>query len=178
VAGTLEPPYPPLAWDLYFWTGPFVLPAWAGFRSRRERDRPRDFTPPVSDGSASLNVMTPGDGPAPPAPAQAAAYLHLVEHQEEIRDAILKSVLRNYDGDQMPDLQDPEELRPLIGLSGVNIFTVAKDGIAYVGFEFRCTWEEEHGLGAMTHAGRVVGVGHADMGILEWIAEQDAKQAH
>lgn len=59
--------------------------------------------------------------------------------------------------------------------SGVVVHAVVRDGAAYVGYEFACAWDEEHGLGAMTHRDRVVAVGQADVAILEWIAEQDAR---
>lgn len=42
------------------------------------------------------------------------------------------------------------------------VLSVEKDGEAYIGFEFGCPWDREHGLGVMTHAGRVVEVGQAD----------------
>jgi hypothetical protein len=65
----------------------------------------------------------------------------------------------------------------LIGLSSVHVLSVAKDGIAYIGFEFGCTWDGEHGLGVMTHRDRVIEVGGADTSFLAWIAEQDAEPA-
>lgn len=49
--------------------------------------------------------------------------------------------------------------------------------MAYVGYEFRCTWDEEHGMGVMTHKNRVVAIGGADVSILEWIAESDLNEA-
>ncbi len=45
-----------------------------------------------------------------------------------------------------------------------------------MGYEFGSNWEEEHGLGAMTHAGRVVDIGGGDTAILEWIAKEDAEK--
>ena len=44
-----------------------------------------------------------------------------------------------------------------------------------MGFKFGCTWDDEHGLGVMTHRGHVVEVGGADTAFLEWIAEADAE---
>ena len=48
--------------------------------------------------------------------------------------------------------------------------------IAYIGFELGCVWDEEHGLGVMTHRDRVVDVGGADTAFTEWIAENDAEK--
>lgn len=166
------PPFPPLEWDDYCWTGDIVLGAWA-----------------ASGESVMLNVATPDDEPASPSPAQAAACRHLQDHQETTRDAILEAVFAKYAEMQeqygykgedakalMPDIERPEQLRALLTLFSVHLFTAAKDGVAYVGFLFGCTWDEEHGAGAMTHAGRVVEVGGADTAVLEWIATADAEQ--
>ena len=46
----------------------------------------------------------------------------------------------------------------------------------YVGYEFGCEWEDEHGLGVLMHGTRVVDVGFADTAILLWIAEADAEK--
>ena len=183
------PPFPALEWDDYAWTCPIVLPAWAGFQSRRGPYASRSALMP-SDGSALLYLMPPDDMGAVPTPEQAAAYRHLMDHQEATRDAILQAIFDRYPDEQkaygyegeeaeelMPDLQDREQLRAMIGLSNVHLFPVVKDGIAYIGFEFGCCWDDEHGLGAMTHAGRIVEVGGADTAILEWIATHDAEKA-
>jgi hypothetical protein len=139
-----------------------------------------------------LSVSNPfGEKQKPPSPEQAAAYRDLIAHQETIRDSILQAVfdeypeyraayIADYDLDEfdktaVPVLDRPEQLKDLIGLSSILIHPVVREGVAYVGYEFGCVWESEHGLGAMMHRDRVVEVGHADVGILEWIAEEDAK---
>jgi hypothetical protein len=186
---TIEP-FPPLEWDEYFWSATITLPAWEGFQCRlgpyASRSRRKK-----SDGTVRLSVSTPdGEEQTPPSPEQAAAYRDLIAHQGIVRDAILEAVFHEYpeyresyiedydldESDQtVPVLERPEQLRDLIGLSSLLIHPVVREGVAYVGYEFGCMWEEEHGLGAMVHRDRVVAVGHADVGILEWIAEKDAK---
>jgi hypothetical protein len=119
-----------------------------------------------------------------------------LDHQAEVRDAVLQAIFDAYPAmrarypygralaaEEMPPIDRPEQLRALLGLSVVHVLKAAKGGAAYVGFEFGCTWEEEHGLGVMTHRGRVVEiplmggakVGHADVSFEEWIAEEDAR---
>jgi hypothetical protein len=49
-----------------------------------------------------------------------------------------------------------------MGLSTVHILNDGKDGLAYVGFELGCTWEEEHGLGVMSLGDRIIEVGSAE----------------
>ena len=181
------PPFPLLKWDDYYWVGSIFLPAWAGFQARLGSYGAESSTI-GSDGSAYLNVITPEDKQVSPSSQQAAAYQHLIEQQEAIRDAILQIIFTNYHQWQeeysykdedieefMPNIERIDQLKPLMGLSTARIFSISKNDLAYVGFEFGCTWDDEHGLGVMTHGNRVVEVGGADTAILEWIAEKDAK---
>jgi hypothetical protein len=63
----------------------------------------------------------------------------------------------------------------VIELSCIHVMKEAKDGVAYIGFGFGCTWDREHALGFMTHCGRVVEVGGFDTSFTWWIADRDAR---
>ena len=76
--------------------------------------------------------------------------------------------------ENMPPVRDADDFRSLIGLHSMNVHQIEKDGAPSVGFEFGCTWDSEHGLGALMHATRVVEIGGADTAILLWIVERDA----
>lgn len=187
---TIEP-FPPLEWDEFFWSGTITLPVWAGFQNRLGPYASKAGRK-ASDGTVRIAITPPdGEKETPPSPEQAAAYRYLIDHQLAIRDTILQAVfdeypdyrtayIEDFDLDEsdetLPVLDRPEQLKDLIGLSEVLIHPVVLEGVAYVGYEFGCVWEEEHGLGAMVHQDRVVTVGHADTAILEWIAERDAKR--
>jgi hypothetical protein len=182
------PPFPQLEWNKYdYWDGQIVLPAWAGFQSRLG-DYGAESSTTVSDGSARLNIVTRGNEKIAPSPEQAAAYQYLVKQQEVVRDSIFQAIFAKYSEWQedfgydeeeiekyMPNIEQPDQLKSLMGLSTVRIFHTSKNGLAYVGFEFGCTWDDEHGLGAMTHGNRVVELGGADTAILQWIADKDAE---
>ena len=178
---------PPLQLVDGFWQGQFTLSAWAGFQARNgPYGQLSEDTP--SEGRTKLSISTQGEPPQPPTPAQSAAFAHLLAAQIPLRDAILSAVARAYPDWQedygydeadarelMPDIAQPNDLRALMGLSTVHILTTAYEGLAYVGFKFGCTWDEEHGLGALTHGGRVVEVGQADTTFLDWLAERDCR---
>jgi len=190
------PPFPPLTWSGRFWKCRTVLQSWRGFQSR-QGSYGAVSSQAESDGTVRLSVTPPGSARAqPPSAEQASAYRHLLDHEDEIRDAVLHVIFDAYPAmrarypygpalaaTEMPLLDRPEQLRALVGLSVVHVLNVAKGGVAYVGFEFGCTWEEEHGLGVMTHLGRIIEVplmggakvGHADLASEEWIAQEDAK---
>ncbi len=187
------PPFPKLEWDEFSWMGRIVLPSWAGFQAR-EGAYASVSSDSASDGDTWLFVH-PKDHQAqtPPLPEQVEAFRFLLENEGAVAQSVLQGIFAKYpewrelfldadfrdddeeEEDLIPEIERPEQLRTLIGLSIVHVLNVAKDGTAYTGFEFGCTWDEEHGLGVMAHRGRVVEVGGADTSFLEWIAEQDAK---
>jgi hypothetical protein len=185
VPETLAPPFPPLPWDGYAWASLVQLPAWAGLHLPDETSLP-------TDGTVEVRVSTENDEPVLPSPEQAAAYEQLTAQAEKVREAILVAVFEWYQQDYLtwrdengydeeeaarylPELTEPAQLTGLMQLTAINVFPTAKDGLSYTGYEFVCSWEEEHGLGAMLHGSRVVEVGGADTAILEWIAARDAE---
>jgi hypothetical protein len=178
------PPFPPLQWEVHGWTGRVVLPSWKGFQSREGAYGAQSSDKP-SAGAARLHVARPAGEATPPTSEQIAAYRYLLDHDTAIREAVLTALLEAYPGMQdeygfdeddelMPAVEQPGQFRELVGLSEVHILPVARDGVAYIGFEFGCTWDDEHGLGFMTHKDRVLEVGGADTSFDEWIATQDA----
>jgi hypothetical protein len=173
-----------------------VLGSWRGFRARLGAYAAKSAAK-ESDGTARLSVAPPrGVAGRPPSAEQASAFRHLLEQQEAIRDALVAAIFEEYpatrqrllgggfvDESDLPNLERPEQLGSHVGLSTVHVLPVMKDGAAYVGFEFGCTWDEEHGLGVMTHQGRIVefpdmGIGKvngADFASEDWVAEEDAR---
>jgi hypothetical protein len=182
------PPFPELRWNGYFWRGRVVLRSWRGFQTRLG-GYGAVSSPQESDGTASLSVKPPQNKKEqPPTAEQGAAFRYLLDHEEAIRDAVLRAIFTAYpawreeygfaedEGEElMPVLEREEQLRALLGLSIVHVLAGAKEGAAYVGFELGCTWEEEHGLGVLTHKERVVTLGHADVSFDEYAAKHDAK---
>jgi hypothetical protein len=183
------PPFPQLSLDDVvgsLWEGTDVLPAFKGYQSRggayASRSRSKSST-----GQVRLTVPPPEErgGPTfPPAPDQLRAYRFLKDNQQAIADAILKMIFRSYpkfretygtDPEEggMPVVKTAEQLKNFVGPSTIHVLPVSKSGVTYVGFEFGCDWDEEHGLGVMTHKKRVVEVGGADTSFLEWIATRD-----
>ena len=181
------PPFPPLQWNEFFWVGDVILPSWAGYQSRGGAYGSVS-SHATSNGRALLTVAPEDeDARTPPLPEQVGAFQWLLDNEPAIAASVLRSLFAAYPewrnsfgydaelmAELMPEIDRAEQLQTLIGLSNVHILSVAKDGIAYIGFQFGCTWDEEHGLGVMTHRDRVVEVGGADTSFLAWIAEDDA----
>jgi Domain of unknown function (DUF6985) len=167
---------PKLKWDNGEWTAEVVLPAWKGFLSRRG---PYNSSSSArrSTGKVLLCVLTANDERIEPTAHQQLAWADMATNQEATRDAILRAVLKEFArfcranvevlDEIVPALprrvSNPDELRKLIGLAKVFVHADSKGGVAYVGYGFGCEWDEEHGLGVLTHRKRVIAVGHEDV---------------
>src|SRR5437879_4717456 len=92
------PPFPPLRWDGYFWTGQVVLSSWRGFQSRLGAYAAKSSTK-ESDGAVGLSVPPPaGVAERPPLAEQTNAFRYLLEHEEAIGDALLAAIFEEYPG--------------------------------------------------------------------------------
>jgi hypothetical protein len=182
---TTIPPFPPLKWDKFRWFGQVPsawLPSWAGFGGSLH--------------SYWLSVQA--EGKVIPTPEQAAAFRHLLDNEASVTAAVARALLEYYPGARercidgydgvsvwiaqveaiLPEvLTDVAGLRPLVGLCGVHVLSVSRDGVAYVGFELGCEWDTEHGAGVLTHLGRVVATDQADVSFAAWAAREDAGRA-
>ncbi len=171
--------------DNLWWTTTAIFSSWKGFQSRKGA---QDTTIP-SDGSVRIVFAQEGRGNEPLTSSEISSIVWVIENEASISKGLISSLLEEYPSLQMqygysgkkkaelmPDIKSAEDLRGLIGLYSVNVHQVQKDGIPYIGFEFGCTWDDEHGLGVLTHGTRTVQIGGADTAILLWIAEQDAQK--
>lgn len=165
-----------LKWVDYFWEGKAVLPSWSGFQKRLGSYSSLTGSEP-SSGEVLLSVSSPDEKtPSPPSEAQVRSFCYIRDNDCAMREKVLKAIFdvyptwrENYQDflgeefeKQMPVLRNLSDLKSLIGLSTLHILKAEKDGQAYVGFEFGCTWEEEHGLGVMSLGGQIVDVGSAE----------------
>lgn len=180
------PPFPQLVWDDFSWGGIVHLEAWRGFI------RLKELCPWISkgilpDGDLDLAVGVPSihsGKPVPPTREQAVSFEQLLNHQASLRDAVLQAIFADYPnlrecyGDYveeqaMPEISTPRALMRLIRPSCVHVMAHPKDGFTRVGFGFACSWDEEHGLGVLTHHGVVIAVGEADEAFSEYFTEAE-----
>jgi hypothetical protein len=140
---------------------------------------------PGSTGSnGEIGVSVGGDVVARRAvgPAQEAAYRHVVDGSAAMQLLLLDAIVANAISSatvnaqtSLPKNMGRDTLESLIELTTIHIHWAERDGLAYVGYEFACTWDIEHGLGVLTHADRIVAVGRADTSFLSSIAERDVQ---
>ena len=178
-----------LKWDGSNWTGKLVLPSWKGFQSRYGAYGGVSSSE-TSDGSVTLVLGPEGRGSEPPNDQETQALRWLLKNETAVQRAILEHLKAEYPAlqeqygytaeeaaDLMPPIAEAGEFRRLIGLHSVYIHPLMRDALPYIGFEFGCTWDDEHGLGVLMHGTRVVDMGGADTSFLLWIAEKDADEA-
>jgi hypothetical protein len=112
-----------------------------------------------------------------PSEVQHQAMSFHLEHGQEVFDSVLAALRPYYaqmrprylrflgsEADSlMPAVQSAEELSRLIDLRHVHVHPWTKDGVGYVGLQFGCSWDQEHGFGVLMHRDRVVSIGSADV---------------
>lgn len=198
----VAPVTPRLRWDGFSWTGTIELPSWKGFQARTgaygaRSGRAGRAKLPLRVAATSATTR-PGDEQLAAyaylvehdAAVQKAVLASILKQYPKLRAAYHEEMgvdpdqdLDDDDDDLIPEIRDvlrplPEirtasELRAVLGVTAIHILDVTKLGVAYVGFELGCAWDDEHGAGVMLHKRRVVEVGQADTSFLAWIAERD-----
>lgn len=140
-----------------------------------------------SDGTV-LVMIREEENAADPMPEQLAAIQFVLDHPEEIKQALYAALPVEYavmkeafdfdptDKDQQewfPEINAPEDFANVFGVGNVFVFEEHFNGTAYIGLECGCTWDDEHGLGFVLHQGRVVAIGQADTAFGTWAANDD-----
>lgn len=114
------------------------------------------------------------------------AYKYILNHQSEMLENILLSLLSEYsnmqdeygyDDDEtdeyMPSVNSINDFSKLMLPKRIYVLDTGKDNLAYIGFSFSCSWDDEHGYGVMMHKNRVVKMGGEEIAFLSWVAKED-----
>ena len=174
-------------WDTFFWKATVLLPPWIGFQSRRGPYASQDGAA-ASNGNIEVVFAPEGRDESPLLDSEIRLVRWAVENAPAMQRSLLDGLLQQYpslrrtyagsvEPEEMPPIGSVDEFRTLIGLSSINVHQLEKDGLPYVGFEFGCTWDGEHGLGVLMHGTRIVEIGGADTAILLWTARRDAEMS-
>jgi hypothetical protein len=148
-----------------------------------------DGTISLTFGSEAALSVTPYDPSVSriPADSQREAMAFQIDQGERVFAAVLAALRPYYDEMRpryrsflgcdldplMPAVTATEHLALLIDLRHVHVHPWSKEGIGYVGLQFGCTWDQEHGVGLLMHFDRVVEIGSADVSFAWSPAEAD-----
>ncbi|MFC9911229.1 DUF6985 domain-containing protein [Streptomyces sp. NPDC127197] len=112
--------------------------------------------------------------------AEIASVARAVDHLPDLFAALRPALLTHHHTlrapatEQLTDATMAGDLEAHLHVVAVYVHQMTRDGIPYVGIEFCCPCDEEHGVGVLMHGTRTVDVGGADTAFLLWIAERDA----
>ncbi|MDF1697815.1 MAG: hypothetical protein P1U56_18350 [Saprospiraceae bacterium] len=107
-----------------------------------------------------------------PGQEQINAINFLIANQSELVHLITKEIWSQWDEieddheyeqyTEAPKIQSPKDIEKIISVHSIYIDAFHKNGIAYIGIEGDCLWDEEHGIGLVIHKDRVVQFGGAE----------------
>ena len=172
--------------DGHMWTSEIDLPFWSGYRNKVAGVGPDNGKSGLGTGRVEIIFAPEGRDDTPLTDNELALVQEFLDRERQISLAVRSAVFANYktwqfeygyDGEEkelyMPDIQRPDDLRDLIGLKCVYIHQISNGHTPYAGYEFDCSWDDEHGLGVLTNGTRIVELGYGDTAILLWIARRD-----
>ena len=159
------------------WQGRILLTSWKGFQRCLGPYVDRTMSAP-SDGEVRLYLHSEEPSPSgQPDPVFYSALREFLDDQDAIRDAMVERIvkycleLRDRPAARfgpVPRFLGIEDLKKRIGPSALHVWAgVYESSPVFVGVEFGCDWDADHGLGVLTVGGRIVGIGQADAAFSE-----------
>lgn len=116
-------------------------------------------------------------------------YEFLITEQSQVLQTVIEAIFNKYSIWQeeygyegiekemlMPDIEGKHELNQLIHPVKIFIMDIEKDGFPYIGIQFDCKWDKEHGVGAMLYKNSVIEIGGSDIAFMSWVAEEDKEK--
>lgn len=173
------------------WVTALPLPHTARFRGASARAALRGYAEPdriAEPGEVAVYLENDDGSDDMPDAVMIEAARWLLENDAAFSRAVLDAMLADLpslraiedstvladDAFRLPERWDEATLLPLVRLNNINLHPVG--GAPYIGLDFSCAWEDEHGYGLMMAGTEVVETGGADVGALSWIAARHAEE--
>ena len=97
---------------------------------------------------------------------------YVLNNQEVVVDSLLDSIWKKWkeiyedfsidDDKDFPNIIKKNDLKKVISIRTIYIQPLHKNDFAYYGLEGNCMWDEEHGLGFISHKDRIIEFGGAE----------------
>lgn len=146
------------------WTAKRKIPELAGFR----------IPPSGKRRASSFDVSVVAENREEPSGEQAKAYTWLLAHEASVCRKVVRAIVVYYswlrqkerawfDDCDCHEVKTGDDLRELMEFQGLHVCRDHFHGTGLLGFSFACEWDEEHGLGVLTHRSRIIDVGQAEV---------------
>ena len=127
----------------------------------------------VINHDTTQKVLVPNKNVPIPTEEQKSAILYLFNNEVELGKTVIDYIFNEYnklreyykepdDSDFMPKLNTSNELTRLIELTQIYILSNSNSGISFIGFYLACGWDDEHGIGLLTHGNKVLQFGQIE----------------
>lgn len=127
----------------------------------------------VLNGNSTQKILFPFKDIHIPNDDQKNAIEYLFENEAHLGKTLIDFIfikyneLRDYYEEEdnsvdMPKLNSSFELRKLIELTQIFILSNSNSGMSFIGFYFACAWDDEHGIGLLTHMDKIVQFGQIE----------------
>lgn len=115
-----------------------------------------------------------------PEESQINIVTYIINNQVKILDALCQAFLSEYDKwkeiyeEHLPEMKSVNDVKEHIEITTIYVDLPEKEGLSYVGYSGRCSWDDEHGIGFYAHKLSVLEVGDSSTGFSgAWIAYKD-----
>ena len=127
----------------------------------------------VVDQNIIQKFLVPNKDISVPTEEQKNAIIYLFENEFPLGQIVIDYIFNEYntlreyykepdDSDFMPKFNNSNELTEQIELTQIYILSNSNAGIAFIGFYFACGWDDEHGIGLLTHRNKVLQFGQIE----------------
>lgn len=112
-----------------------------------------------------------GDDFEKPMPFQQKALNYFFENEEKVLNAVCEGVIQYTPQirerykvlPDFPELKTIDDVKKNIVVETIHVLGDEKDGVGYLGFNYDCTWDDEHGMGVLMHKDRCVDAGEVEI---------------
>ncbi len=163
----------------------------------RARDASGPYASPRDqESNGQVNVVllrTDGERNETPSQRELESVHYLINNDEAISDALLTAIWDEYPSirdwlstcmtnEEVEEIAPPatrlEDIRLLVGLGTVFVLPSRAGELPYLGFELGCSWDVEHGLGAVMRGPEPVEIGDASVSFNEYTPDSDRILRH
>jgi hypothetical protein len=128
--------------------------------------------------TSSFDVSIVAEDRGEPNAEQTKAYTWFLAHEASVCRNVVRAVARYYswlrekerawfDDYDCHEVKTGDDLRDLMKFQGLYLRRDHVRGSALLGFSFACKWDDEHGLGVLTHRSQIIDIGQAEVAYRE-----------